>query len=91
MSGEKKMEKMYMLSFDKLLSPDRCRELLEDRRLGYVGDKTGLSYMCLRNLQKGSNPSLTTLLKLTHYFETEKKEIPDGNPNKKNSNSFTAV
>jgi hypothetical protein len=75
-----------------ILSPERCRELLEDRRLGYVGDKTGLSYMCLRNFQKGGNPSLTTLVKLTHYFATEKKEIPDGtNSDKNNSESLTAV
>lgn len=83
MKGEKKMEN------DTLINPDRARELLSDRRLAVVGQKTGLSYMCLRNFQKGSQPSLTTLMKLTNYFAI--KDVPYGNEKTKSTKSSEEV
>lgn len=74
---------------DTLINPNRARELLSDRRLAVVGEKTGLSYMCLRNFQKGSQPSLTTLMKLTNYFAI--KDVPHGNEKKKNTKSSEKI
>jgi len=57
----------------KLLSADELRNKLLDRRLSYVADKCGLTYMSLRRISKNNGkPSLTTLEKLSEYFNENK-------------------
>lgn len=53
----------------KLLTPEQAREKLKDRRLSYVAEKCGSTYMSLNRLMKGKNPALVTLEKLTEYFK----------------------
>lgn len=57
----------------QLLTADQVREKLEDRRLSYVAEKCGLTYMSLSRIRKNEgNPSLGTLQKLSDYFEVNK-------------------
>ncbi len=57
----------------KLLSADQVRKKLLDRRLSYVADKCGLTYMSLSRIRKNNgNPSLSTLEKLSEYFDENK-------------------
>ena len=57
----------------KLLSVDQVRKKLLDRRLSYVADKCGLTYMSLSRIRKNNgNPSLSTLEKLSEYFDENK-------------------
>lgn len=53
----------------KLLTADEVRDKLKDRRLAYVAEECGLTYMSLSRLRKSEgNPSLATLEKLSEYF-----------------------
>lgn len=55
----------------QLLSADEVRRRLVDRRLAYVAEKCGLTYMSLARLRKNEGkPSLMTLEKLSEYFAT---------------------
>jgi transcriptional regulator with XRE-family HTH domain len=57
----------------KLLSADQVRKKLLDRRLSYVADKCGLTYMSLSRIRKNNGkPSLSTLEKLSEYFDENK-------------------
>jgi len=57
----------------KLLSAEQVRNKLLDRRLIYVADKCGLTYMSLSRIRKNlGKPSLTTLEKLSEYFHENK-------------------
>ena len=56
-----------------LLTVDEVREKLLDRRLSYVAEKCGLTYMSLSRIRKNEgNPSLATLEKLSEYFDVNK-------------------
>ena len=56
-----------------LLTVDEVREKLLDRRLSYVAEKCGLTYMSLSRIRKNEgNPSLATLEKLSEYFDENK-------------------
>lgn len=53
----------------RLLTADQARAKLEDRKLSFVAEKVGLTYMSLSRLMKGvGDPSLKTLQKLSDYF-----------------------
>jgi transcriptional regulator with XRE-family HTH domain len=53
----------------KLLTADEVRDKLLDRRLSYVAEKCGLTYMSLSRIRKNNGkPALTTLEKLSEYF-----------------------
>ena len=57
----------------KLLTAQQVRNKLVDRRLSYVAEKCGLTYMSLSRLRKNEgNPSLLTLEKLSEYFHKNK-------------------
>lgn len=57
----------------RLLTADEVRQKLEDRRLSYVAEKCGLTYMSLSRIRKSDgNPSLATLQKLSNYFDNHK-------------------
>ena len=57
----------------RLLTSDEVRDKLIDRRLSYVADKCGLTYMSLSRIRKNEgNPSLATLEKLSEYFDENK-------------------
>ena len=57
----------------RLLTVDEVREKLLDRRLSYVAEKCGLTYMSLSRIRKNNgNPSLNTLEKLSEYFDENK-------------------
>jgi len=57
----------------RLLTADEVRQKLEDRRLSYVAEKCGLTYMSLSRIRKSDgNPSLATLQKLSNYFDSHK-------------------
>jgi transcriptional regulator with XRE-family HTH domain len=61
------------MSGTRLMGADEVREKLADRRLSYVADKCGLTYMSLSRIRKNEgNPSLATLEKLSEYFEESK-------------------
>lgn len=53
----------------KMLTPEQAREKLKDRKLSYVAEKCGSTYMSLNRLMKGKNPSIVTLEKLSEYFK----------------------
>lgn len=56
-----------------LMSADELRDKLKDRRLAYVAEKCGLTYMSLSRIKKNEgNPSLGTLTKLSEYFDVNK-------------------
>jgi len=53
----------------RLLTAEQARTKLEDRKLSFVAEKVGLTYMSLSRLMKGiGDPSLKTLQKLSDYF-----------------------
>jgi transcriptional regulator with XRE-family HTH domain len=57
----------------KLLTAEQVRKKLIDRRLSYVAEKCGLTYMSLSRIRKNDgNPSLLTLEKLSEYFHKNK-------------------
>ena len=57
----------------KLLTPQEVRDKLIDRRLSYVAKACGLTYMSLSRIRKNNgNPSLSTLEKLSEYFDENK-------------------
>ena len=57
----------------QLLTVDEVREKLLDRRLSYVAEKCGLTFMSLSRIRKNKgNPSLSTLEKLSEYFDENK-------------------
>lgn len=57
----------------RLLTSDEVRDKLIDRRLSYVADKCGLTYMSLSRIRKNDGkPSLSTLEKLSEYFDENK-------------------
>jgi len=57
----------------KLLTAEQVRKKLIDRRLSYVAEKCGLTYMSLSRIRKNDgNPSLLTLEKLSEYFYKNK-------------------
>ena len=57
----------------RLLTSDEVIDKLIDRRLSYVADKCGLTYMSLSRIRKNEgNPSLATLEKLSEYFDENK-------------------
>lgn len=57
----------------KLLTANQVRNKLMDRRLSYVADKCGLTYMSLSRIRKNEGkPSLPTLEKLSEYFSKNK-------------------
>jgi transcriptional regulator with XRE-family HTH domain len=57
----------------KLLTADQVRSKLKDRRLSYVAEKCGLTYMSLSRIRKNEGkPSLPTLEKLSEYFAKNK-------------------
>lgn len=54
----------------KLLSLDEIRDRLKDRRLYYVAEKAGLTYMSVLRLSKGEvEPKQLTIDKMRKYFE----------------------
>ncbi|HAB37200.1 MAG TPA: hypothetical protein DCE52_04205 [Rhodobacteraceae bacterium] len=58
---------------ERLLNYNEIRSRLEDRRLSYVAEKCGLTYMVLSRIKKGEGkPSLETVEKLTQYFDENK-------------------
>ncbi len=57
----------------EIMTEDELRVKLADRRLSYVAEKCGLSYMSLTRITKGTGRSkLDTLEKLTEYFKENK-------------------
>ena len=57
----------------EVMTEDELRIKLVDRRLSYVAEKCGLSYMSLTRITKGKGRSkLDTLEKLTEYFKENK-------------------
>lgn len=52
-----------------MLTPEKIAALLADRRPGMVVASTGLSYPTVKAAAEGKPISLTTLLKLSAYFE----------------------
>ena len=57
----------------KLMTADEVRRKLIDRRLSYVAEKCGLTYMSLSRIRKNEGkPSLPTLEKLSEYFDENK-------------------
>tara|TARA_B110000858_G_scaffold97116_1_gene111754 strand:- start:985 stop:1224 length:240 start_codon:yes stop_codon:yes gene_type:complete len=57
----------------RLLTCDEVRSKLIDRRLSYVAKACGLTYMSLSRIRKNNgNPSLSTLEKLSEYFDENK-------------------
>jgi len=58
---------------ERLLNYNEIKSRLEDRRLSYVAEKCGLTYMVLSRIKKGEGkPSLETVEKLTQYFDENK-------------------
>ncbi len=58
---------------ERLLNYNEIRSRLEDRRLSYVAEKCGLTYMVLSRIKKGEGKlSLETVEKLTQYFDENK-------------------
>ena len=57
---------------NRLMTAAQVREKLRDRKLSYVAECCGLTYMSLSRLLKGHNPSVKTLEKLTDYFDDNK-------------------
>jgi len=54
---------------ENLISLNRIKEMLEDRRLTVVADRCGMSYPTVQNVANGSeNVSLRTWRKLSDYF-----------------------
>lgn len=52
-----------------LLTLDDIKKRLEDRRISTVAEATGLTRQTLYNLQRGAEPTYSTLVALTKYFE----------------------
>ena len=54
----------------RLMTVSEVRNKLKDRRLQYVADECGLTYMSLARIKKDAgNPSVKTLEKLSVYFK----------------------
>jgi transcriptional regulator with XRE-family HTH domain len=54
----------------KLMPVEEIRRRLEDKRLSYVAEKCGLTYMSLSRIRKkNGNPSVSTLQSLSQYFQ----------------------
>ena len=54
---------------DRIISVEEARTRLKDRRLSYVAENIGVTYMSLSRLMKGEgHPSLKVLRGLTDYF-----------------------
>jgi len=57
----------------EIMTEDELRVKLADRRLTYVAEKCGLSYMSVSRITKNAGRSkLETLEKLTEYFKENK-------------------
>lgn len=57
----------------EIMTEDELRVKLADRRLSYVAEKCGLSYMSVSRITKNAGRSkLETLEKLTEYFKENK-------------------
>lgn len=54
-----------------MLTIERIRELLLDRRLAMVADSTGIHYATIQAIRNGkvTNPSYETVRLLSDYFE----------------------
>lgn len=52
---------------------EHLRELLQDRRIDIVAEKTGISYMTIVKLRNGSltNPTYRVIEALENYFNAE--------------------
>jgi len=58
-----------MTEENRIISVEEARDRLRDRRLSYVAEHIGVTYMSLSRLVKGEgNPSLKVLKGLTDYF-----------------------
>lgn len=58
-----------MTDENRIISVEEARDRLRDRRLSYVAENIGVTYMSLSRLVKGEgNPSLKVLKGLTDYF-----------------------
>lgn len=58
-----------MTEENRIISVEEARDRLRDRRLSYVAENIGVTYMSLSRLVKGEgNPSLKVLKGLTDYF-----------------------
>jgi transcriptional regulator with XRE-family HTH domain len=58
-----------MTEENRIISVEEARDRLQDRRLSYVAESIGVTYMSLSRLVKGEgNPSLKVLKGLTDYF-----------------------
>lgn len=58
-----------MTDENRVISVEEARDRLRDRRLSYVAENIGVTYMSLSRLVKGEgNPSLKVLKGLTDYF-----------------------
>ncbi len=53
---------------------DQLREALQDRRLGVIAERTGVSENTIRTIRDGknTNPSRLTMRVLTDYFKQER-------------------
>jgi len=54
----------------RLMTVNEVRNKLRDRRLSYVAEECGLTYMSLARIKnEAGNPSVKTLEKLSVYFD----------------------
>ena len=56
------------------MTVEQLREALQDRRLGVIAERTGVSENTIRTIRDGKNtsPSRLTLRVLTDYFKQER-------------------
>lgn len=54
-----------------MLTPEQIKDRLQDRKLGYIAEQTGLSPQTLWYIRSGKSKNLafTTIEKLSNYFE----------------------
>lgn len=58
-----------MTDKNRIISVEEAQDRLRDRRLSYVAENIGVTYITLSRLVKGEgNPSLKVLKGLTDYF-----------------------
>lgn len=55
----------------RMLTPEQIKDRLQDRKLGYIAEQTGLSPQTLWYIRSGKSKNLafTTIEKLSNYFE----------------------
>lgn len=57
-----------------MLSLEKIRELMSDRKLYMVAEGTGLTYPTLKRILDGkANPNYSTIVAISKYFENEQK------------------